>query len=460
MYSEKIEGNWMLSQVEDYGYKNAKMQKRINRVVIKLNESDSGKSFPAIFQNKGQLKGFYNMINYKETTHYGLIDCYRKNTAKSIKQAETYYVIQDTMEVDYSTQPNKEGMGYLHDLKHKGFLTHNGLILTEDKEPLGLIYQGIIVRAEEEFGKKKQRKKKEIEEKESYKWIDCLIETYEFQQKNNCRLVHIMDCEGDITMVMNYGFEYGQDFIIRSTHDRILEDQEDKLWENLSNSKQKYIEYRRIRDKNGKEELCKCEVSFQTVNMKGVDQPVYAVYLRSLGNIEAEWLILTSLKVETIQQAIDILDKYQYRWIVEEFHKGLKTGCILEKRRFDDLESTLNSLALLSLIAVYLLRIRYSSREKPDENIENSLTEAVEKELLPILAEKYLRPTQKEQFKEFTSIWLTAIIAALAGHHDMKNKGMPGWITLWKGWNCYKSLLEGFKLARLQTNYGYKHESI
>jgi hypothetical protein len=65
-------------------------------------------------------------------------------------------------------------LGYLHDLNHHGFLLHSTLVVTPSKVPLGLLDQQIIYRDEKDFGKKHLRKKRPIEEKESYKWLKNL----------------------------------------------------------------------------------------------------------------------------------------------------------------------------------------------------------------------------------------------------------------------------------------------
>jgi hypothetical protein len=46
-----------------------------------------------------------------------------------------------------------------------------------------------------------------------------------------------------------------------------------------------------------------------------------------------EWLLLTSVPVETFTDALERVDWYTHRWGVEKYHNGLKTGCRIENRR-------------------------------------------------------------------------------------------------------------------------------
>ena len=40
-----------------------------------------------------------------------------------------------------------------------------------------------------------------------------------------------------------------------------------------------------------------------------------------------EWILLTSLPVESFEDAWLVLEYYEKRWLIEEWHKALKTGC-------------------------------------------------------------------------------------------------------------------------------------
>jgi hypothetical protein len=62
--------------------------------------------------------------------------------------------VSDTTEVDYSHHQSKQGLGYLHDLNHHGFLLHSTLVVTPSSVPLGLLDQQIIYRSGRRFWQK------------------------------------------------------------------------------------------------------------------------------------------------------------------------------------------------------------------------------------------------------------------------------------------------------------------
>ncbi len=44
------------------------------------------------------------------------------------------------------------------------------------------------------------------------------------------------------------------------------------------------------------------------------------------GKDALKWILLTDLPVDTFEQAFEVARMYSYRWLVEEFHKALKSG--------------------------------------------------------------------------------------------------------------------------------------
>jgi hypothetical protein len=79
-------------------------------------------------------------------------------------------------------------------------------------------------------------------------------------------------------------------------------------------------------------------------------------------NDTLEWLLLTTLPVESLNQALDIIAWYSRRWTVEEFHKAWKTGCRAEQRQLAEADRLVPLLGALAIVAVCLLGLRDAAR--------------------------------------------------------------------------------------------------
>ena len=61
---------------------------------------------------------------------------------------------------------------------------------------------------------------------------------------------------------------------------------------------------------------------------------VHAVEVDAPEGVEPiEWILLTSLPVASFEDAWLVLGYYEKRWLIEEWHKALKTGCRVEHRQ-------------------------------------------------------------------------------------------------------------------------------
>lgn len=90
------------------------------------------------------------------------------------------------------------------------------------------------------------------------------------------------------------------------------------------------------------------------------------------GEDPLEWILVTSVSTTTIEQAWERIGWYEHRWIVEEYHQCLKTGCRLEERQVQSADRLIRLLGLLSPLAVRLLQVRDLSRrdqERPAHQV-------------------------------------------------------------------------------------------
>jgi len=67
---------------------------------------------------------------------------------------------------------------------------------------------------------------------------------------------------------------------------------------------------------------------------------------------------------------MEIVSIYRHRWLIEEYHKCLKTGCQIEEVQLKTADRLLALFGMLGVIATQLLQIKNISRINPDEPAE------------------------------------------------------------------------------------------
>lgn len=62
------------------------------------------------------------------------------------------------------------------------------------------------------------------------------------------------------------------------------------------------------------------------------------------GEEPLEWLLMTSMPTSTLAQAWERVDWYQCRWLVEDYHHCLKSGCRIEERQLQTVDGLMRRL--------------------------------------------------------------------------------------------------------------------
>jgi len=152
-----------------------------------------------------------------------------------------------------------------------------------------------------------------------------------------------------------------------------------------------------------------------------------------------EWILVTSLTVSTMEDAWQCITWYKWRWLIEDFHKVLKTGCLLEGRCLQTVEAMCNLLAILTPTAMRLLWLRQIAQTAPD----TPATDVISKDVIQVVLHLDKRPTATLTAQD---LWHT--IARFGGYLDRKSDPPPGWQTLWHGWIRVQTVLEGVYIGR------------
>lgn len=151
-----------------------------------------------------------------------------------------------------------------------------------------------------------------------------------------------------------------------------------------------------------------------------------------------EWILLSARPVESGEQAWQAVHDYSSRWPIEDFHRGVKTGCSLEQRHLQEQGSLENLLAIVSPIAVRLLQLRNLCREEP----EQPAMAWVEPEEAQVIASQQGVAVERLTIEQFVFS-----VAQLGGFLRRASDGPPGWQTLWEGWLRLRWFVAGMRFA-------------
>jgi hypothetical protein len=157
------------------------------------------------------------------------------------------------------------------------------------------------------------------------------------------------------------------------------------------------------------------------------------------GQEPVEWVILTDEPVRDRAAALEVAFWYSCRWLIEEYHKCLKSGCQIEARQLQEADRLKALLGILSVVAVRLLQLKHQARTNPDLPAFK---------IIPIPHVQALAAQLKQPWRRMTTRDFWRETARLGGFLGRKSDGDPGWLTLWRGWQDLELLATGYQLAR------------
>ena len=156
------------------------------------------------------------------------------------------------------------------------------------------------------------------------------------------------------------------------------------------------------------------------------------------GEDKVEWILLSTLPVLCREDAVARLNWYKRRWVIEDFHKALKTGCKLQRSQIRTVDALLPLIGMCSVVAMRLIQMRDDARVNPEQTVAES------EETIQVLAAATGKPVAALR----TKLGFLRGVAALGGFLGRKCDLQPGWLTISRGWYEFQALLRGIEIGR------------
>ena len=432
--------------------------------------ANPGKSIPQTFGNWYQTKETYKFFANSEITPDDLQARHRELTMERLNQPGIYLVVEDTTEPSWNGKKKRPGLGPVGDGKStkQGFQLHSSLAVRwpDSFEPdakgrrppvevIGIADQQSVVREAAPAGETRKQRLSRARESEVWEVATTRIGTA--PDNPSIRWIRVCDRGADIYEFIISCLDEGHGYVVRAAQDRVLIDEQGAPAGRLfatARQQPSLGEFNlELRARPGQAaRTARLSLSATRVRLRSPSRPGHGVGKLSpvvctvvrvweanppAGVEPLEWILLCDAEVTTCSQALQVALQYATRWLVEEFHKALKTGMGVEKLQLETGEELMAAVALMSIVALRLLHLREIVRIVPDAPPEASGLSRLE---LEVLAEKTERPL-------LTVRDVALALGRLGGHLNRKSDGLPGWITLWRGYVTLQILVEGVRLA-------------
>lgn len=334
--------------------------KRIVKRLVETAETLSkcpGGSIPRACQNRAKTKATYRLFSNEKVDSVAILKGHRGETIKRMKQYEIVLSVQDTTLCDFTSHPETEGLGPTGSEGLIGLVSHTALAVTTDGVPLGILAQKIWARDPAESKVKVHRKKRPIEEKESYKWLELMDQSLDGTPKNTT-VVTVGDREADIYELFHKATSEKKHVLIRSIYDRCVDHEQKKLYAQVKSTEplgKCMVKIPRNTELNLPPrtvwlmiQSCKVKLCAPFIKGKSLeDITLTAILAREIAPSQEvkpiEWLLLTTLECETAEEAFERVLWYSHRWKIERFHYVLKSGFKIQELQLETADRLKNA---------------------------------------------------------------------------------------------------------------------
>jgi len=310
-------------------------------------------SIPLASGGWAETKAAYRLLDTEALDWRELLEVHTERTRERLEDQPVVLCLQDTTELDFTSQPGIAGLGRLsHEAQH-GLYVHPTLVVTPEGVALGVIDAWMWAR----------QPKGQPDVKESTRWVEGYTIVADLAERTPAtRFVYVADREGDLRALMDAAAQraHAADWLVRAQHRRKTVSG-DKLWSQVEKTDPlREVKFmlpappgraaRRVR-----QTLYRDTVTLPALRKAAPEGTVTAILVREeqppAGEKPIVWRLLTHRTAETLEAVVELIDWYRRRWLVEIFFRILKSGCRVEALQLGTLERLERALVIYLIIA-------------------------------------------------------------------------------------------------------------
>lgn len=433
------------------------------RVVAASLAASPSASIPKACGDFGAAKAAYRLMRADDVTPESVTASHRGIVRERMLGLREVLLVQDTTEISYGEPGRRRGLGPIgHGHGADGFLLHTALAIDPNAERSVLGVADLScwarrgVRPDEPQATRRARP-----DRESLKWSRAVERLG--SPPTGSLWVHVCDREGDVFELYQSCARRGADCVVRSGgsawarrasrgHEPSGQGSAIRPLAALVRSWKARGGTTLERRRDGRSATIGLSVSWDAVTLlppkilPSATEPIRMWAVRVWSAAERiEWILVTTVRTESEEDALRIARWYARRWTAEEYHKCLKTGCAVEARQLEDGDALRSLCAMLAVIATYVLSLRTLATDRPAARAD----EAVPREYVEALS-----LARRIPLKELTCARFLRELGRMGGHLGRKSDGPPGWRTLMLGWRDLEMLTAGIRLGAESARCG------
>jgi hypothetical protein len=447
---------WVDLNFSDCDLGNVSRTKRLKKVAANMLENPDA----SLAEQNGEwkdVKAAYRFFARKEASLSSIAGSHWQLTRKS--QGKHKLLISDTTDLNYYSHKATKGFGMLGDGKGRGIQLHSCLMVDGESRTLNGI-AGALTFYRKRTPTNETRAQRLKRSRESQLWGDLVKEVG--PPPVGVHWTHVFDRGGDNFEAICHIIEQRCGWIIRAAKlsRKVIDNQGNTVWlsDAIEDGKELGSYELILRSRPGQPaRTATVKVSATKVT---IPRPAHcSAYVKKCGinSIECNvvivkevdppkgtkpilWILLTSLPTDSLDDAWNIIEWYETRWLIEEYHKVIKTGCNIEGHALRTAAKLEALIGLVAVVGVRLLELKTQARSAPNTRAKGRVPEMWLKAIKGI--RKNINVTAITLYDFFREL------AKVGGFLGRTHDGQPGWQTIWRGYCKLNLIVKGLEIAK------------
>ena len=402
----------------------------------------------ATFERDAERQAAYGQLANDNLSVESLGEAAHRASARRAAAYPHVYIPIDGTSLSITDRAESKGTGVVGTREHRGrgVQVMNATVVAPNKTPIGMAAQQWWVRTGPPV---KHLKHRRVADKETHHWLDAIdhIATIFAQEAPDCEPRIVCDRGADAGVVLQRISASGMKAIVRAAHDRRLrrDSRITYLWNTMRRSRL-IAEFElpvpagpgraaRVAKMSVRAGTMRLELRNRRRNgYKRTHVMINVVYVLEHGAprgiARIEWMLHTTLPIQTAADVMEVVHGYEIRWSIEEFHRTWKSGlCQVENTQLRSIDRVKKWATLHASIAMRAQRLKHLSRQSEDVPATIEFTRD-EIDAVIILYEPHglkvghSTPTLRE---------LVYWIAEMGGYTGKSSGGPPGQIVISRG---------------------------
>jgi hypothetical protein len=447
---------WAVHECADADLGDERRTTRLVELAYALGQHPTA-ALPEACGTGSMLNAAYRFFDNDGIAPQDILPSHVEATSTRLGAVPVVLAVPDTTEVNWTRPPATQGLGPLGHTACHGLLVHTTFAITPERVPLGLLAQQVWARDAADVGKRARRKPLPISQQASQKWLPSLDAVY---TAHACcpttRLVSVGDREADVYDVWAAPRPAGVDLLLRAAWDRCVQGAERYVWATVTAQPVgAHLQWKvpcrgpqAARDATLALRFCALTLR-PPRHRQREGLPVVTLWAVQVQEVEPPadgtpiaWLVLTTVAVDTVDDATQCVQWYSCRWGIEVWHGMLQSGCRIEARQLASGERLQRCLTWYSVIAWRIFYATMLARAVPDMPC-SVLLDLDEWQALYCAIHQCPTPPEEPPSLVQAVHWMAQL-----GGFVGRRRDQPGTETLWRGLQHLMDLTKMYRIMR------------